>query len=132
MNPLTSEWIEKAEKDFATASREIRARKMPNYDAVCFHPQQCAEKYLKAILQERNLPFGKTHNLTALLDLLLPYEPSWELMRPSLQRLGVFAVQVRYPGDSADKSIGREALNLCRVIRSRARFSLGLENETGK
>lgn len=37
MNPLTLEWIEKAEGDFATAQREQRARKMPNYDAVCFH-----------------------------------------------------------------------------------------------
>jgi len=128
MNPLTSECIDKAEKDLTTASREIRARQMPNYDAVCFHAQQRAEKYPKAILQERNLPFGKTHNLTALLDLLLPYEPSWELMRPNLQRLTVFAVQVRYPGESADKNIGREALDLCRAIRSRARFSLGLEN----
>ena len=29
MNPLTLEWIEKAEGDFATAQREQRARKMP-------------------------------------------------------------------------------------------------------
>lgn len=127
MNPLTSEWIDKAEKDFATASREIRVRKVPNYDAVCFHAQQCAEKYLKAILQERNIPFGKTHNLTNLLDLLFPSEPSWELMRPNLDRPNVFAVQVRYPGESADRAIAREALDLCRAIRSRARFSVGLE-----
>ncbi len=41
MQPLTQEWIEKAEGDFATASREVRARLLPNYDAVCFHAQQC-------------------------------------------------------------------------------------------
>ncbi len=52
MKLLTREWIDKAEGDFATASREIRVRKSPNYDAVCFHAQQCAEKYLKALLQE--------------------------------------------------------------------------------
>jgi HEPN domain-containing protein len=40
MNPLTLEWIEKAEGDFATAQRELRAHKLPNYDAVCFHAQQ--------------------------------------------------------------------------------------------
>jgi HEPN domain-containing protein len=50
MNPLTNEWIEKADRDFETASREIRVRKKPNKDAVCFHSQQCAEKYLKLIL----------------------------------------------------------------------------------
>ena len=117
MNPLTLEWIEKAEIDFATASREIRVGKVPNYDAVCFHAQQCAEKYLKAILQERSTPFSKTHNLTTLLDLLTPIEPSWELMRPNLERLNVFAVQIRYPGESADKAIGREALICYHRIR---------------
>lgn len=52
MNPATAEWVSKAEGDFLTAGRELRARKSPNYDAVCFHAQQCAEKYLKAVLQE--------------------------------------------------------------------------------
>jgi HEPN domain-containing protein len=43
MKPLTQEWVKKAEGDFATAERELRARKNPNYDAVCFHAQQCVE-----------------------------------------------------------------------------------------
>jgi HEPN domain-containing protein len=50
MNPLTVEWVDKAEGDMATAKRELRARKQPNYDATCFHAQQCVEKYLKALL----------------------------------------------------------------------------------
>jgi HEPN domain-containing protein len=49
MNLLTQEWISKAEGDFASSGRELRARKDPNYDSACFHAQQCAEKYLKAI-----------------------------------------------------------------------------------
>jgi len=48
MNPSAQEWINKAEGDWATANRENQVRKNPNYDAVCFHAQQCAEKYLKA------------------------------------------------------------------------------------
>lgn len=64
MQPLTIEWITKAEGDLATAWRELRARKSPNYDSACFHAQQCAEKYLKASLQEAGSPFGKTHNLS--------------------------------------------------------------------
>jgi hypothetical protein len=51
MKPITQEWISKAEGDFATAQRELQAQEMPNYDAVCFHCQQCIEKYLKAYLQ---------------------------------------------------------------------------------
>jgi HEPN domain-containing protein len=62
MKPITGEWITKAEGDFATAQRELKAIDHPNYDAVCFHAQQCAEKYLKAFLQEANIAFPKTHD----------------------------------------------------------------------
>ncbi len=126
MNPLTSEWVEKAEGDFATALRELRARKAPNYDAACFHAQQCAEKYLKAWLQEQNTPFGRTHNLPALLDLIVPAEPSWELLRPTLRALSVYAVDYRYPGHSANKILAREAVELCREVRQWVRRDLGL------
>jgi HEPN domain-containing protein len=45
MKGLTAEWIEKADGDYATAERELRARHSPNYDAVCFHAQQVVEKF---------------------------------------------------------------------------------------
>jgi HEPN domain-containing protein len=127
MKPLTREWVEKAEGDFATARRELRARKDPNYDAACFHAQQCAEKYLKACLQEEDRSFGRTHNLSALLELVLPIEPSWENLRPALRALTTFAIGVRYPGESADKAMAREALALCRNVRRQARLRLGVE-----
>ena len=125
MQPLTQEWLN-AEGDFATAQRELRARKTPNYDAACFHTQQCVEKYLKARLQEAVIPFGKTHNLVVLLDLLLPLEPSWKLLRPEIQMLSLFAVEIRYPGTSADKMTAREMVKICREIRTLVRASLGL------
>jgi HEPN domain-containing protein len=43
MNPLTLEWVEKAEVDLITAGRGYRARKSPNFDTVCFQAQQAAE-----------------------------------------------------------------------------------------
>jgi len=58
MKLITEEWVNKAEGDFATAQRESQVENMPNYDAVCFHSQQCIEKYLKACLQE--LDFGQS------------------------------------------------------------------------
>ena len=42
--------------------------------------------------QEKDIPFGKTHNLSALLDLLSPVEPSWESLRPDLRALNTFAI----------------------------------------
>ena len=78
MKPLSGEWVAKAEGDFASAQRELKARKSPNFDAACFHAQQCAEKYLKARLQEAGSPFGRSHHLTVLLDMALHLEPMWE------------------------------------------------------
>ena len=114
MKPLTLEWIQKAEGDFASAQRELRARKFPNYDAACFHAQQCIEKYLKACLQEADIPFGKSHDLALLLDLALPIEPLWDTLRPQLRILNAFAIEFRYPGQSADKVTARQAVNICK------------------
>ena len=80
MKPIVAEWVEKAEGDFATAEREARARKNPNYDGVCFQAQQCAEKYLKALSVEADLPFLRTHDLVILLEQLLPLYPLWEVI----------------------------------------------------
>ena len=127
MTPLTQEWISKAEADFRSARREYRARKEPNYDLACFLAQQVAEKYLKARLQEAGVPFAKTHNLAVLLDLLLPVEPLWEGLRPMLKALTGYAVEVRYPGASADKERAKTALLMAEEVRGFARRGLGVE-----
>lgn len=104
MNELTAEWIAKAEGDFVTAGRELRARRQPNYDAVCFHAQQMAEKYMKAVLQEHGVPFPKTHSLIVLLEMCIgEVDGSFEAQRDLLIRLDRYAVQFRYPGESAEK-----------------------------
>ncbi len=117
MKPITQEWVDKAEGDFATAQREIDVANNPNYDAVCFHSQQCIEKYLKACLQENNIAFGRTHDLTKLLDAFLTVEPSWENLRNNLDELTAYAVEFRYPGISADQAIANDAFSDCTEIR---------------
>src|SRR5215217_6885503 len=84
MNSQVAEWVLKAEGDFATAGRELRARKSPNYDAVCFHSQQCAEKYLKAFLQENEKRIPKIHNLIELMLLCEEIDSSFEMLRADL------------------------------------------------
>ena len=126
MLPTTQEWVDKAEGDWAVAGREYRARKSPSYDAVCFHAQQCAEKYLKGRMIEAGILFPKTHDLESLLNVVLPTEPFWSIFRPALVLLSNYAVAYRYPGDTADKTEARNALKLCASIRAAARLSLGL------
>ena len=125
MRSLTAEWVEKAEGDHRTAEREALATP-PNYDAVVFHAQQCAEKYLKARLIEAEKSFPKTHDLAALLKLLLPLEPAWERLRPELDALTALGVEVRYPGLVADAEDAQEALRAARTVRRLVRAALGL------
>jgi len=125
MQPLTTEWMLKADGDLATAHRELRARRAPNYDAACFHAQQCAEKYLKALLQETAIAFGKTHNLSLLLDLLHERYPRLELLRPTLAILTAYAVEYRYPGESADKEVARQAVRMAEEVKGAVMTELG-------
>jgi HEPN domain-containing protein len=128
MKQITAEWVQKAEGDFGTAEREISAQLNPNYDAVCFHSQQCAEKYLKARLQEAGIRFGRTHDLSPLLDLAIPLEPAWESFRDGLDTLTTFAVDYRYPGELAGLAEAQRAIEICRLVRRAIRDSLGLES----
>jgi HEPN domain-containing protein len=127
MNPLTREWINKAEGDYLTAGRELRVRSAPNYDAVCFHAQQSAEKYLKAILQEHNAPIPRTHILADLLTLCLKINPSLSVLQQDLDGLEGYAVQFRYPGQSADRQEAREAYEAVNTVRDNIRIKLGLK-----
>ena len=110
MEPISQEWIAKAEGDWTTALREYRARKVPNFDAACFHAQQCVEKYLKAVLIQNKVPFQRIHDLEVLLDSCLAAYPLWESMRPDAQLLTQYAVQFRYPGESAERQEAKEAI----------------------
>ncbi len=127
MKSMTVEWVAKAEGDFAIVERESRARKNRSYDSICFHAQQCAEKYLKARLCEESISFTKVHDLVALFEQVLPAEPLWESFREDLAFLSDFAVAFRYPGESADKESALDARRRCRRFRCEARSALGLE-----
>ena len=126
MKPLTREWVRKAEGDFATAQREVRARKAPNHDSACFHAQQCAEKYFKARLHESGVSFPLTHDLVVLLNLALPIEPLWSGFAASAKVLTQHAVKGRYPGSWVTRAQARDAVVRCREIRKFARHSLAL------
>jgi HEPN domain-containing protein len=126
MNPLTLEWVDKAEGDYFPARREFRARKSPNYDAVCFHAQQAAEKYLKAILKENGTPIPRILSLAELLALLAKNDSSFMILQTDLNVMEGYAVQFRYPGLSADKVEAKSALFSAENVRSFARNRLGL------
>jgi HEPN domain-containing protein len=126
MKASTLEWIKKAEEDWETAQLSYRARKVALHDAACFHCQQCAEKYLKARLNEASIVPQKTHNLSDLLDDVLPSEPAWATLRPLLIGLTKYAVLYRYPRFNATKIEAKAALKDCREVRRIIRAAFGL------
>jgi HEPN domain-containing protein len=61
-------WVAHAEEDFTLARAALR-RKQPLAFGACFHAQQCAEKYIKALLISKGADFPKTHDLLMLSNL---------------------------------------------------------------
>jgi|SRR6516225_1822665 len=125
MNGTVKEWVLKAEADFATAGRELQATANPNYDAVCFHAQQCVEKLMKALLIHLGVTPPKTHDLGALEALLTPVCPAWSWAAQDLRFLTRASVDFRYPGEQADKEEARQAHEIAGSLRQRLRQLLG-------
>jgi HEPN domain-containing protein len=102
------------------------------HDGVCFHCQQCAEKYLKGLMEELGLSVPKTHFLDALLTALKVYHPTLRRLRRGLLFLSGFAVDIRYPGFSANKRQATAALSWMDRVRTAARGLLGIRDRRGR
>lgn len=100
---LVRQWLRKAEGDLE-AGRILLSQRPSFLFPVGFHSQQAAEKYLKAYLTWRSVPFPKTHDLDELLDLAAPIDALLtQTLRP-IAALTPFGVEVRYPSDAPDPS----------------------------
>lgn len=93
---VMAEWVAKAENDLKAADLILSGPGCPT-DAVCFHAQQAVEKYLKALLVMRGIPFPKTHHIRTLVKLLPP-DVKVELSDDEQDQLTEFATGARYPG----------------------------------
>jgi HEPN domain-containing protein len=125
MKRQTAQWVVKAEEDIESA-KTLATLAKPKRDAACFHCQQGAEKYLKALLQETGLAVPRTHELEDLLDLLLPHDATLALLRRSLRSLTPYAVNYRYPGVRATTRRMQAALRQAERVRTAIRARLGL------
>ena len=122
---LADEWVEKAEADFRGAESLSRRREDPLSDLVCYHCQQCAEKYLKAFLIAQSATPPRIHDLAQLLNLCLLYDQSLASCLPLAQALNPYGTLIRYPGMSASVTEAKDALKATRELRRVLRESLG-------
>jgi len=119
---VAREWIEKAENDLKTASHTLKLGADGPTDNVCFHAQQCVEKYLKAFLIVLETPFPKTHDVETLVSLL-PRSVHLPLTIEQQRRLTEYATVMRYPGPYGRVTLSeaKGAVTLARRIRSETR-----------
>jgi HEPN domain-containing protein len=94
---VVREWVGKAENDLKNASHTLKLGKECPTDTVCFHAQQCVEKYLKALLVWRCIRFPKTHSIGELVRLV-PQDGRPQISPEEQERLTDYAAVARYPG----------------------------------
>lgn len=114
-NTVAREWVVKAESDLKTAAYTLKIGKGCPTDTVCFHAQQCVEKYLKAFLVSKDIDFPKTHDIGRLVTLL-PENIWLRLSIEEQRRLTSYATVMRYPGDY-EAILLEEAQQSVRVAR---------------
>ncbi len=123
---LVAEWVRKAEGDFVAAEHLLRLRKNPQPAMVCYHCQQCAEKYLKAYLLRHNVPFERTHALEDLNKECAKVDGSFQFIIDWLKLLSPYANETRYPGRAFSATEAREAVATIKQVRKFVRAKLGL------
>ncbi|MHB1342770.1 MAG: HEPN domain-containing protein [Thermoleophilia bacterium] len=118
-------WAEKADHDLRNAEHTLLLDEDCPFDTVCFHAQQCVEKYLKAALIWQSVVFPRSHDLRLLVQLVgkesgLVFD--LEMVLP----LNRYAVEARYPGDW--EPIGREeaeeSVRVARTVKEILRAAL--------
>ena len=129
MKKTTRAWLRKAEEDFHAAQKLLSAKPRIN-SVICFHCQQAAEKYLKAIMDEWNMIPPKTHDLEDLMAMIRPLDPFLDAMQNDLKDLTDYAVEYRYPGISATSKEAVKAMKITQSLRHLVRKKLGLRTTT--
>jgi len=109
-------WIERAEEDYLLSVSALK-RKRPLIYGATFHAQQCAEKYLKAILTFQQAPFPRTHDLAALGVLCQQNGIILPISDDDLERLSAYAVEIRYRGMQPTAEEAQDALQIARNLR---------------
>ncbi len=96
MKSITSEWLTFAQKDLASCQKMHGDDFLTN--VVSFHAQQAVEKSFKAIIEEFELGFIRTHDLIRLHETVkqrLNFNVDLEMIK----KLNELYISARYPGE---------------------------------
>ncbi len=115
---IINDWVNKANLDIRSAET-LLAQDHPLLYPSCFHSQQAAEKYIKALLTWWDIEVPKTHELGKLLKMVEARDVKLAAMLLDVIVLNTYAVDIRYPGDQPEPSLEEscEALKLAQQVR---------------
>lgn len=121
------DWVAYAEEDFDVAKTTLR-RSKPFISPSCFHSQQCAEKYIKAMLVSKSVAFPKTQDLLALNTLCNNAGILTRFTQDDLDKLSAHAIHAYGPSNTRiTPEEAREAIEIATTVRKFSRTFLGLK-----
>lgn len=127
---LTERWIKKAESDLKIALHELE-HDDPSTDAICFHAQQVAEKYLKSYLVFHKSKLNKTHVLAMIIKDCCTINPDFQsLISEDVDLLTGYAVELRYPDEFYFPTVEEARVAVTRAVLVKE-FVLEKLKETG-
>ena len=114
---IASEWYEYAENDYEVAillSNQIK----PKLEIICYHCQQCIEKYLKGFIAFNGGNLQKTHSLVALCNTCISFDTRFNEILEICANLTVYGSELRYPNKlEIDKNNMKKALDDTNKVR---------------
>ena len=127
---VVAAWIDKAERDLASASRLLEG-KPPYRDTAVYHCQQAGEKALKAFLAAHGQPIRRVHDLVLLIDACVELDASFRALEEAAEIITPYGTTFRYPGDATEplSSDALEAVDCAKRILDHVRMVLNLTFE---
>lgn len=93
---IAQEWFKMADIDFDSANFLLAMKPVP-FEIICYHCQQCVEKYLKGYIALNGGQILKTHDLFILNKECANFQNEFNEIENECMELTDYGVQVRYP-----------------------------------
>ena len=115
------DWFEKADQDLEMARRALESGK-PLPSMACYHAHQSAEKNLKGYLVAHSVPFNYVHDLIYLTQLCIEHEPAFEILMSTVEILGLYGTELRYPMEDLEEPDIEQAREVIRLAKQVAAY----------
>jgi|AntAceMinimDraft_16_1070373.scaffolds.fasta_scaffold166632_2 HEPN domain-containing protein len=123
MKDETRIWLSYADENLDVSALTLEHGHL---NACLQNAQQATEKYLKAVILERNLPFQRTHSVRELVRVIAADGLAPKISEDEIDLMDAIYIPSKYPAYSAlpqaipDPAICNEALSVARKVRDLA------------